>query len=70
MKIQHNLGLTNSTKLIVLKDCNVSLVKDNYNLYSIDNLLHFLTKEFIGVDKNDINLIKTLKVYKITHVSI
>ena len=70
MKIQHNLGLTNSTKLIVLKDCNVSLVKDNYNLYSIDNLLHFLTKEFIGVDKNDINLIKNLKLQKITHITI
>jgi hypothetical protein len=70
MKIQHNLGLTNPTKLIVLKDCNVSLVKDNYNLYSIDNLLHFLTKEFIGVDKNDIDLINTLKLYKVTHITI
>lgn len=56
MKIQHNLGLTNPTKLIVLKDCNVSLVKDNYNLYSID--------------KKDIDLINTLKLYKVTHVTI
>lgn len=70
MKIQHNLGLTNPTKLIVLKDCNVSLVKDNYNLYSIDNLLHFLTKEFIGVDKQDILLIKSLKLHKVTHITI
>lgn len=70
MKIQHNLGLTNPTKLIVLKDCNVSLVKGNYNLYSIDNLLHFLKTEFIGVDKNDIDLINTLKLYKVTHITI
>ena len=70
MKIQHNLGLTNQTKVIVLKDCNVSLVKDSYNLYCIENLLYFLTKEYIGVDKHDILLIKNLKLHKITHITI
>lgn len=70
MKIQHNLGLTKPTKLIVLKDCNVSLVKDNYNLYCIENLLYFLKTEFIGVDKHDIVLINTLKTHKVTHITI
>jgi hypothetical protein len=70
MKIQHNLGLTNQTKVIVLKDCNVSLVKDSYNLYCIENLLYFLTKEYIGVDKHDILLIKNLKLHKVTHITI
>ncbi len=70
MKIQHNLGLTNQTKVIVLKDCNVSLVKDSYNLYCIENLLYFLTKEYIGVDKHDILLINNLKLHKVTHITI
>jgi hypothetical protein len=70
MKIQHNLGLTIPTKTIVLQNCIADLFKDNHNVYCIENLLRFLTKEFIGVDKQDILLIKTLKLHKITHVTI
>lgn len=70
MNIQYNLGLTIPTKKIILNDCNISLIKDNHKLYCVENLLCFLTTEFIGVNKYDIILLKNLKLDKVTHITI
>jgi hypothetical protein len=70
MNIHHHLGLTNPTKAIVVQNCKVALIKDNHKLYCLENLLSFLTRDFIGVDKQDILLIKNLKLHKVTHITI
>ena len=70
MKIHFNLDLTIPTKTIVLQNSIADLFKDNHNVYCIENLLNLLTKSFIGIDKQDILLIKSLKLHKITHVTI
>jgi len=70
MNIQFHLGLTNPTKAIVLQNCSVALIKDNHKLYCIKNLLNFLTKDFIGVNKYDILLVKNLMFDEVTHITI
>lgn len=70
MNIQHNLKLTNATKSIVVQNCSVELIKDNYKLYCLKNLLSFLTRDYIGVNKQDINLIKSLMFDNVTHITI
>ena len=70
MKIHFNLELTIPTKTIVLQNSIADLFKDNHNVYCIENLLNLLTKSFIGVDKQDVLLIKSLKEHKITHITI
>jgi hypothetical protein len=70
MNIQFHLGLTSPTKAVVLKDCSVAIVKDNHKLYCLKNLLEFLTKDLIGVNKYDILLIKNLMFENITHITI
>ena len=70
MKIEFNLELTNPTKTIILHNCMVDSKQGNHKLYCIKNLLDILTKNFIGVDKQDINLINNLKSNKITHITI
>ena len=70
MNIQFHLGLTNSTKAIVVQNCSVALIKDNHKLYCIKNLLSFLTRDFIGVDKHDILLVKNLIFDEVTHITI
>lgn len=70
MNIQFHLGLTNPTKAIVMQNCSVALIKDNHKLYCIKTLLNFLTKDFIGVNKYDILLVKNLMFDEVTHITI
>ena len=70
MNIQFHLGLTSPTKAIVLQNCSVALIKDNHKLYCLKNLLEFLTKDFIGVNKYDILLVKNLMFDEVTHITI
>ena len=70
MNIQHHLGLTNPTKAIVVQNCSVTLVKDNHKLYCLKHLLSFLKHDYIGVNKTDINLVKSLMFDEITHATI
>lgn len=70
MNIQHHLKLTNPTKAIVVQNCSVALIHNYYKLYCIENLLSFLTRDFIGVNKNDINLIISLMSDEVTHITI
>ena len=58
------------TKAIVLKGCSIDLVQDNNNLYCIKNLLSFLTKDYIGVNKYDILLLRNLMSNEISHITI
>ena len=70
MNIQFHLGLTSPTKAIVVQNCSVALIKDNHKLYCLENLLSFLTRDFIGVNKHDILLVKNLMFENITHITI
>jgi len=70
MNIQHHLKLTNPTKAIVVQNCSVALIENNHKLYCLENLLSFLTRDFIGVNKHDINLIKSLMFDEVTHITI
>ena len=70
MNIQFHLGLTSPTKAVVLQNCSVALIKDNHKLYCLKNLLEFLTKDFIGVNKYDILLVKNLMFDEVTHITI
>lgn len=70
MNIQFHLKLTSTTKAVVIKNCSVAIIKDNHKLYCVKNLLEFLTRDLIGVNKEDINLIRNLKFENITHITI
>jgi hypothetical protein len=70
MNIQHHLKLTSTTKAIVIKNCSVAIIQDNHKLYCVDNLLSFLTRDLIGVNKEDITLIRNLRFENITHITI
>lgn len=61
MDIQHNIKLTQATKVYIQRNLNVSLFKDNHKLYELADIFRLLTDNLIGVDKTDLKTLTNLQ---------
>ena len=61
MNIQHNVNLTQATRVYIQRNLNVSLFKDNHKLYEIADIFRLLTDNLIGVDKTDLKTLTNLQ---------
>jgi hypothetical protein len=61
MNIQHNINLTQATRVYIQRNLNVSLFKDNHKLYELADIFRLLTDNLIGVDKTDLKTLTNLQ---------
>jgi hypothetical protein len=61
MNIQHNVNLTQATRVYIQRNLNVSLFKDNHKLYELADIFRLLTDNLIGVDKTDLKTLTNLQ---------